>query len=969
VSKRILIALVAVVFIALLIWVFADSIAQAVQFLWGLDDATRGKINDWLGIVSGIAGILAGVVGGLLWLWNLGKAKPEASQSQQAVSIVDSNGLLTSYYQKLHKSCEKIDLSLVDVKFTEYARSVESSITLPVVYQEMDVLPCRSEKAEGDDAEGKMHAKGQERKPLIQATAEDKFRRVVVLGDPGSGKSMFMDNLAWHVAGSNINELDERLPKDFRYLPLVRVRLRAAALVCKGNGFDADALFQAMQREVVALVGEDDGKHAWQALKAPLLERGIILLDGLDEVPEADGMRTDMLDAIDALAKQLGQQARLIITSRPYVFEDKHRYWLDAFACLEIQPMDNGQVEQFINNWYRLLRESRGRSEALAMTNAHELFVELQDRDYLLDPARRPLILTLLTSLHFSREVLPHSRAELYQEAVALMLERWTQRIYRENREYPLDEFERKALAESDVTRKIALQKLALDATRNKTLQIPDVRIKGLFSDFLSADCNANNLLDFIRYRSGVLKPGQGNNFEFYHRSFQDYLAALDITEMDNWQDEIDSLLREEGRDWWGEVFLLLVSAKVAGNSKPDAVALLLRYVPETISYADYLEEEWQLLFLAARATIEQQKPLQGYASNQYAKLRESLTRHLQHLVEGEYQLPVALRAEAGRLLGELGDPRPGVGVIRAGEHKGLPDIHWESIPAGGFTMGFADDEAKQAWEKTSTPQHQVKLPGFQISRYPVTNAQFRCFVEAGGYQDERYWLEPKAALEWLRGSKADLSLLDDNPNVKKNYEDWLAGEKTRRHPWFWEQRKWNNPNHPVVGVSWYEALAFCNWLNATEAFKGGKVRLPTEAEWEYAARGSQNLRFAWGNEADARLGNYADTQLGRTSSVGLFPPGAAFPEDEDVLLYDTTGNVWEWTSSQWGKKSAKPNFTYAKWTKQGAQRDNLNEHSLRIIRGGSWYDTSDYVRCAIRSWVHPLNRDFNIGFRVVLGV
>lgn len=967
-SRRALVAIIIIVCLALLTWLFAESIAKNVQFLWGLDDTTRGKINDWLGIISGFAGILAGLFGGLLWLWNLGKEKPEVPQLHQPIKAVDSNGLLNVYYRKLYKSCETIDLSLVDVKFTEYARSVESSITLPVVYQEMDVLPCRSEKAEGEDAESNLHAKGQQRKPLIQVVAEDKYRHVVVLGDPGSGKSMFMDNLAWHVAGSNINELDERLPKDFRYLPLVRVRLRAAALVCKGKGFDADALLQAMRRELITQVGEEDGAQTWQTLKAPLLERGLILLDGLDEVPESDGMRTDMLGAIDSLAKQLGPQAHLIITSRPYVFEDKHRYWLDAFACLELQPMDNWQVEQFINNWYRLLRESRGRSEALAMKSAHELFIELQDRDYLLDPARRPLILTLLTSLHFSREVLPHSRAELYQEAIALMLERWTQRIYRENPEYPLDEYERRALAESDVTRRVALQKLALDATRNKTLQIPDVHIKGLFSDFLAADCNANNLLDFIRYRSGILKPGQGNNFEFYHRSFQDYLAALDITEMDDWQDEIDRLLREEGRDWWGEVFLLLVSAKVAGNSKPDAVALLLRYVPDPIDYADCPEEEWQLLFLAARATIEQKKPLQGYTSNQYAKLRESLTRHLRHLVEGEYQLPVALRAEAGRLLGELGDPRLGVGTILEGEYKGLPDIQWENIPAGEFMMGFADEEATQGWEKTSTPQHRVKLPGFQISRYPVTNAQFRCFVDAGGYLDERYWLEPKAALDWLRGSKADLSLLDDNPNLKKNYEDWLAGEKTRRQPWFWEQRKWNNPNHPVVGISWYEALAFCNWLSATAAFGGKRVRLPTEAEWEYAARGFAGLRYAWGNDADVRLGNYADTQLERTSTVGLFPPGVAYLE-QDVRLYDMTGNVWEWTSSQWGKKSGWPDFKYETWEKQNVQRDNLDEHSLRINRGGSWYYSSDDVRCAIRNGFHPDFRDDYVGFRLVLGL
>lgn len=343
------------------------------------------------------------------------------------------------------------------------------------------------------------------------------------------------------------------------------------------------------------------------------------------------------------------------------------------------------------------------------------------------------------------------------------------------------------------------------------------------------------------------------------------------------------------------------------------------------------------------------------------------MTRHLRHLVEGEYQLPIALRAEAGRLLGELGDPRPGVGVIRDSAQQCLPDIVWESIPQGEFQMGFTAEEAEKSWEKISTPQHLVDVAAFQISRYPVTNAQFACFVAAGGYKDERYWQEPKAALDWLRGSKADLSLLDDNPDLKKNYEDWLAGEKTRLQPWFWEQRKWNNPNHPVVGVSWYEALAFCNWLNASGEFPGKTVRLPTEAEWEYAARGSQGLRYAWGNDADERLGNYKETGLGQTSAVGLFPVGEAFAEQQ-VALYDMTGNVWEWTSSQWGKKFGSPDFTYTQWAVQEKQRDNLNEHALRINRGGSWYISTDFVRCAIRGGFPPNYRNDNLGFRLLLG-
>ncbi|MFM8330701.1 MAG: NACHT domain-containing protein [Candidatus Methylumidiphilus sp.] len=909
--------------IFLLALLFNQHISDWIGVFLGSDAITLDAPEKRFSIIASGIAIAAVIMKVPSWLYEKLRHKPPTLPPEivfvQQMPTPNGEALLKAYCQKLRKTCELIDLSLVDTKFFEYARSVESSITLPLVYQEMDVLPCHPSKQDRQDAEDPAQVRGESRTPLLQALAGDTYRRVVLLGDPGSGKSIAMDNLAWLLAGYVIGERDERLPMPLRDSPpVVRVRLRSAALLCRQDGFD---LIKAMCHEVCALL-EDSGAALWQVLQTPLLDHGVILLDGLDEVPETDGMRADMFDAIDALVKSLGPRARLIITSRPYVFEDTQRYWLDGFASLELQPMDNSQVERFIEHWYRLMRETRRRSVALARRKAHELFVELQDREYLLEPARRPLILTLLVSLHFAREVLPHSRAELYQEAIALMLERWAQRIYRDNPDYPLDEYERKALRESEATRKIALQKLAMSAHRNKQLQISDREIKGLFSDFLPGDCNAGNLLDFIRYRSGILKPGQGSSFEFYHRSFQDYLAALDIAEMDDWQDQIERLLREEGRDWWGEVYLLLVSAKVAGHSKPDAVALLRRFVPEHIDYAGYEAGEWQWLFLSARAVIEQQKPLQNYDNKHYQKLRCDLTAHLLALTERghDYALPVAVRAEAGRLLGELGDPRPGVTVrcddsgrpLRFtvdGRETDLPDIVWEVIPGG------PDGD-------------------FRISRYPVTNAQFACFVDADGYQDERYWLQPPAALDWLRETfgKVDSALSD-----------------IRRQPRFWEQRKWNNPNHPVVGISWYEALAFCHWLDASGQYPG-HVRLPTEAEWEFAAGGPLGLQYAWGDTADPSLGNYRDTKLGRTSAVGLFPCGKAFAE-QGVALYDMSGNVWEWTSSLWDN--------------QEAQRENAE----LAIRGGSWFDGAGGVRCAYRLRSHPLDRYNFVGFRLLCGV
>ncbi|MES9903715.1 MAG: SUMF1/EgtB/PvdO family nonheme iron enzyme [Sedimenticola sp.] len=976
-SKRMWVVIIGLACLSLLIWILSGTVAGVAKELWGLDDATRIRINEWSSIFLAALALLVILNKRIAGVVRFVQRRPPEQPPSTPISKnpIEEHELLNAFYQALSKTCERIDLALVDVKFTEYTRNVKDSITLPVVYQEMDVLPCRSEKGGAAEEEGRVH--GVERQQLMDACALEEHRHLIVLGDPGAGKSMFADSLTWRIACSHFDGTATSPPGDFQRLPVIRVRLRSAALSF-GDGTGQDHLLSAMQQEITALLDEERGACVWQVIRAPLLKRGVILLDGLDEVPEADGMRSDMLDAIDALKKELGKEARLIITSRPHVFDDTQRYWLEAFSCLELQPMSNGQIELFINNWYQLLREARNRSKEAAQKKAHQLFVELQNRDYLLEPARRPLILTLLTSLHFSRELLPHSRAELYREAVALMLERWTQRIYQENPDYPLDEYERKALAESDVTRKIALQKLALEANRNKTLEISDVEIKGQFSDFLSNDCNANNLLDFIRYRSGILKPGKGNCFEFYHRSFQDYLAALDITEMDNWQDEIEQLLREEGLDWWSEVFLLLVSAKVAGHSKPDAVSLMLRYVPDSLDYSTYPVADWHLLFLACRAAIEQKKPLQGYGNSEYKKLRQSLTEHLLALVAGQYGLSTTLRAEAGQLLSDLGDPRPGVTVKHDNgqplyrqhgpKRHAIPDIDWQEIEEGEFTMGSKGDEGYD----DEKPDHKVAVPRFFISRYLVTNAQYRCFIDAGIYQDEAFWNElPEAAGLWLAGGAADEKLLASikNKDHRKQYRDWLKKDTERFQPRFWDERKWGLDNHPVVGVSWFEALAYSVWLNGmrtdlvpADGVDGLEIRLPREEEWEYAARGSQGLRYAWGDEPDAGKGNYDETKLGRTSAVGMFPAGEAFG------LQDMSGNVWEWTSGRWGESWSEPKFTYEKWAQEKDERNLLEPIEFRIARGGSWFNTTVDLRCAIRLRFHPEDRDNLLGFRVVLG-
>jgi len=214
-------------------------------------------------------------------------------------------------------------------------------------------------------------------------------------------------------------------------------------------------------------------------------------------------------------------------------------------------------------------------------------------------------------------------------------------------------------------------------------------------------------------------------------------------------------------------------------------------------------------------------------------------------------------------------------------------------VPAGPFLMGSDADDPDEA------PQHEVDLPAFEIDLFEVTNAQFAAFVEATGYQTD----------------------------AEKGGEAGWRG--------FYAEGK---DNHPVVKVSWNDAVAYCQWL--------GK-RLPTEAEWEKAARGTDGRVYPWGNEWDAsRLNSYQSGYRG-TTPVGSFAEGAS-----PYGVFDMAGNVWEWTAD-W----------YLPYPGSGYQDPYFGEKN-RVTRGGGWFEEPPQVRTSNRNCTTPTAANDDLGFR-----
>jgi formylglycine-generating enzyme required for sulfatase activity len=188
-----------------------------------------------------------------------------------------------------------------------------------------------------------------------------------------------------------------------------------------------------------------------------------------------------------------------------------------------------------------------------------------------------------------------------------------------------------------------------------------------------------------------------------------------------------------------------------------------------------------------------------------------------------------------------------------------------------------------------------------------------------------------------------------------------LYPEGRLRQPAFWDNERYNNPAQPVVGVSWFEAQAYANWLSAQSR---AAYRLPTEAEWEAASRGREGRLFTWGDACDPLRGNVSATRVRRPTPVGIFPAG-----DTPEGISDLTGNVMEWTSSLYGPGMGdQTEFGYPYRADDGRENQAAGPDVRRVLRGGGWYSDGIFTHSAFRSGVHPGDRDFiEGGFRVAL--
>lgn len=831
--------------------------------------------------------------------------------------------------------------------------SANAQVRLSSVYTALLARRSDEEIATRRSVLGRMYDRASTRSAVEVLNAEPKL---VLLGGPGSGKSTFVSFVALSMAGEllglagpNVATLTAPLPRDDQeredpkpqqwehggLLPVhVVLRELASQLPQSSEPVAAQALWDFVCGRLKQAAIEEFAPH----LRKELLDRGgLVLLDGLDEVPDALNRRVQIKQAVQDFARTFSK-CRFLVTSRTYAYQ-RQDWKLDGFAEVNLQSFTPGQINRFVDAWYAHMVELSRLTEADSLHRAEVLKRTVERSERIRELAERPLLLTLIAQLQTEGGgTLPEKREELYDKAIEMLLNKWENmkiRVHDDGtREVEPSLAEWLNAKREDIRKQ--LNRLAFEAHRDQPqlTGTADIEQSRLIDALLNASANRGDvkvlrLIEYLRDRAGILAAQGLGIYQFPHRSFQEYLAACHLTD-DNFPDQIADLTRREPNRW--REVALLAGAKAARGSSvlPWALSESLCVAPppkDAIPEADH----WGAL-LAGQVLVEC-ADLNNVAPRNVEKLERVCAWQL--TIMRRNTLPAVERALAGRTLAVLGDPRT--------EVMTLDGMHFCFVPPGPFVMG---DDAGMDAEK---PQHTVELayPYF-LARFPVTVAQWREHLQGSGHEAE------------------------DQTSLR------------------------GRANDPVVYLNWYEALRFCEFL--TQAWhkllpEGWVVTLPSEAEWEKAARGGNQIPdyewlmarqirqelegllartqmrnpfpvrvYPWGNEFGADKAN-AESTIGEISAVGCYPTGFSPYGCEEM-----SGNVWEWTRSLWGKDFSKPDFRYP-YDPNDPTRENLLALSemSRVLRGGSWYAPQGLARCAARNGYRPGDRSGSFGFRVVL--
>ena len=775
-------------------------------------------------------------------------------------------------------------------------------------------LAGRSLEAATEPEAGELALAGRlgEPRPVLALLAQ--HSGLILLGDPGAGKTTFLKFLALQLALGRGEQLGigERLP-------LLASLADYAVSLSSNPALRLDQFIAA----AYAASGLD---HPLQSMVEDALARGqaLLLLDGLDEVRQV-GLRHQVVERVlDFCTAQRARGNKFVLTSRIVGYQAVRPARQDGLAECTLVDFDDQEIETFIDRWTATLERQAGGDTASSATDARrereELLATVQRNPAVRRLAANPLLLTMLAMMKRQGVALPERRVQLYHQAVEALVSSW-------NRARSLS---RSALPrELDVVATVnVLAPLALWIHQES----PGVglvsewalrqKLEAIYREQGRADAAAaaGQFMQEIPGDTGLLLARGAGQYGFIHLTFEEYLAAVGVAALG----QVDTkpvaqfLSQHVGDPVWREVSLLTVGYLGIVQRRPlaagEVAAALATERPGPPGEA---------VVLAGEAVLD------AWPGGVSAACKGTVVQALVETMQGA-GVPPPLRRRAGLALGRLG---------------WLPEDLDAFVPVEAGEFLYGDPPTQRSIDQR-----------YWIARYPVTNAQYARFMADGGYDETKPWWSAEGRA-WRQGKDTDLELIRDK-SVRELYRGWLEGRPVdqRNQPFWWDDPDRRNSIFPVIGVSWYEAQAYANWLQrqleAISLVGGGReplpagyqVRLPSEEEWERAARERDGRAFPWQGEFDFAKANVAE-ESGKgigTTAVCTYPAGAS-----PAGAWDMSGNVWEWTASRYSQQ----------------------EPTFKVLRGGSWYLEHMFARCAYRLWNFPVNFGGNGGFRVVVSL
>ncbi len=598
-----------------------------------------------------------------------------------------------------------------------------------------------------------------------------------------------------------------------------------------------------------------------------------ILFDGLDEVAiseDRDGSqvypRELLLSGLaDALPVWERAGNRLLLTSRPYGIDETRLRSL-RLEQAPLAPLPEELQTLFVKRWFQTLNKPDVASQLLDV---------MQSRADLAPLIANPLLLTAVCVLYDNGGRLPEDRYELYKRIVDVVLHgRYTDDT--KERTPVLRRLEAIAYGMhagdlSDLVRETPAAEISFIETERLLTGFAEAN-----PEYESGQVMAAIQRDELLHRTGLFVPRPKDRAGFYHLSFQEFLAAQRILR----KGDPERFFEERGSvAEWRPTLLFLFAGQIETKEPRWGLDLLADLIREHGAIAK--ESNPAPLILIAEALdicLAKTYQIPTALSDAFIALAAAAIDH---------EIDLTARQAVGLTLGRLGDPR----IV-----NDLRDRRaYVEIAAGSYPYGNEGDQNVE-----------IKAP-FLLSRYPITNDQFRAFIDDGGYETETLW--STRGWEWRKAENVDA-------------------------PRHWRDHRFNAPNQPVVGVSFWEAEAFATWADA---------RLPSEHEWEAAACGFDGRGFPWGDDWKDGICNSAEARLRVTSPVGSFPSSRNAEGLEDMA-----GNVLEWCLP----------------FEDGVS--DSEDDRLRVLRGGSWGSSQGNARCAARGGYDRSFRHYGVGFRVV---